>query len=455
MKSRPGAAAALLLALLLLTRWPFHPAIFLTFDNVNFALGLERFNPAEHRPQPPGYPLFIDLAHLIGSVVSDVHLIFLLAGIVGAFVASWMTWKLGTSMAGPAAGLAAGLLVIVHPAVWSANLLNPVRVWLAAGSATIAWLAWECRGNDQKRRWMWPAAWFVLGIAGGFRPELTVLLLPLLIFAGWRRGTTLSEWIGAIVSLALGVLPWLAQVVLAVGGADAYFRLLRGYLREQSQNTSVLYGGTVIEAARMAGRAIIWLFAGAAGWIWFAGSRRIPNVPFFLLWALPPFVFVTLVHSAEPGHVLVLVPVIAVAGGAVLAQFKLPQKAFAILVPAALFLFPLPGPTGASSLKAVRQVESRTAALLGSIRAENPAFVRVTTDAPVAWRIISFYFPEIAVLVPQDTVVWTIRNNVLVPEGPKSGKLLLVDSGGLHREVLRMETYREESVSTGVRHRQR
>ena len=33
-------------------------------DSINFALGVESFSVAAHRPHPPGYPIFIGLAKL-------------------------------------------------------------------------------------------------------------------------------------------------------------------------------------------------------------------------------------------------------------------------------------------------------------------------------------------------------------------------------------------------------
>jgi len=49
------AGAALLICF---TRWPLTPKKHLYhIDNVNFALALYDFNPALHRPQPPGDPM--------------------------------------------------------------------------------------------------------------------------------------------------------------------------------------------------------------------------------------------------------------------------------------------------------------------------------------------------------------------------------------------------------------
>lgn len=435
MKSASSTVVLFFLALLLLSRWPVRPSTLLTFDNVNFALGVERFNPAEHRPQPPGYPLFIGLSRLIHSVIEDMPVTFLLVGIAGALLAAIMTWLLASSMAGPTAGLIAGLLVIFHPALWSSNLLNPVRCWLAAGSALIALLAWKYLHSSSSGRSIWLASWFALGVAGGFRPDLTGFLGPLLLYCGWRRETSLTQWMGAMLCLALGVLPWLWPVVAASGGLQPYVALLRSYLQEQSESTSVFYGGSLIEAVKMAGRAILWLTAGAAGWIWFVRRDRIPSLEFLAVWALPSLLFVTLIHSAEPGHVLILVPVLAAMGGAVAAALKPPLQILAIVVPAFLFFFAPPGPLRASGWKGARGVQNRTEALLTEIRAKQPAVMRIDPDAPVAWRLISYYFPDMTVVVPQADKVWSIRNNRLISQSaPDAMPMPLLSAAGLKWE---------------------
>ena len=51
--------------LLVLTRLPAM-ASYLSIDNVNLALSLEKFDPRIHQPQPPGYPLFV----LFGRVIN-------------------------------------------------------------------------------------------------------------------------------------------------------------------------------------------------------------------------------------------------------------------------------------------------------------------------------------------------------------------------------------------------
>src|SRR5215472_15099557 len=56
----------LLLTTVVASRLPLAPRHLITFDEINFALAIERFDPGTHQPQPPGYPLFVRQARRIG-----------------------------------------------------------------------------------------------------------------------------------------------------------------------------------------------------------------------------------------------------------------------------------------------------------------------------------------------------------------------------------------------------
>src|SRR6478752_5532343 len=42
-------------------------------DSINFALGVEAFDVASHRPHPPGYPVYIGLAKISTAAVGAVR----------------------------------------------------------------------------------------------------------------------------------------------------------------------------------------------------------------------------------------------------------------------------------------------------------------------------------------------------------------------------------------------
>ena len=53
-------------------------------DSVNFALGMDRFDPRVHQPHPPGYYLYIALGRLLNTVLHDANLALVLLSIVAS-----------------------------------------------------------------------------------------------------------------------------------------------------------------------------------------------------------------------------------------------------------------------------------------------------------------------------------------------------------------------------------
>src|SRR5438552_17794785 len=69
------------LALLLLTRIPAM-ASYLSIDNVNLALSLEKFDPRIHQPQPPGYPFFVLFGRIVNIVFHDAERSFVAISLI-------------------------------------------------------------------------------------------------------------------------------------------------------------------------------------------------------------------------------------------------------------------------------------------------------------------------------------------------------------------------------------
>ena len=71
-----------LCAVLVVSRWMTFPRYLITFDEINFALAVERFNPIMHQPQPPGYPLFVALLKLLSLIIPKIETVFFIAALV-------------------------------------------------------------------------------------------------------------------------------------------------------------------------------------------------------------------------------------------------------------------------------------------------------------------------------------------------------------------------------------
>lgn len=70
----------MLLLALLATRLPLASSVPYDWDSVQYALAIDRFDPAEHRPQPPGSLLHVLAGRALLPVAGEAHAALLLEG---------------------------------------------------------------------------------------------------------------------------------------------------------------------------------------------------------------------------------------------------------------------------------------------------------------------------------------------------------------------------------------
>ena len=403
---------------LFLSRFPLIPSALVTFDAANFAFALQDFNPALHKPQPPGYPFYVGFTRLLHAFIGDLPTLFTIAGIAATLGAVLALARLSEEIAGWRAAVGSGVLLSLHPAVWTSGLLDPVRVFLSFASASIGLLAWRAWNPGSHRGWI-IGAWAALGLFSGFRPTVVLLLAPLCLAACLRRRTSALDWAYCGLALSMTVAIWVGACAWAVGGVPAYMALLRDYSDQQFADTSLLFGAPVVPALKMAGRALIWSLAPAVCWVWllflapasvlFVEIRRVGS--FLLLWTIPALLFATLFHSAEPGHVLTIVTPVCLTGGLVLAAalgrfrgFRWTVTSIAAVATGSILLFFFP-PTGVMRVVSVQAIwlqEQRVApalALIDTFAKQEPVTLISSPSSTVPWRVLAYYYPNVPLIV--------------------------------------------------------
>ena len=433
--------------LVLVTRAPFAPRHLYSFDTVNMALALQDFDPARHQPQPPGYPLFVAEARIFQQIFRTPERTFEAIEIVICGLSVALLFLLGRSMFSFQAGAVAAILLFVNPVFWYSGLTSPLRPHLALVSILVAYFCWRTFTGDSRYFY---AASIALGLGGGFRPELTVLLLPLWLMAGWKTGEP-RTMVRGLLLFAAGTLAWLCVLAVLYHGVSRMIGDWIQYLTEQTQASSILMGANDAGWRRMIGRVFIWTGSGALAWLWtlpfgWRSRRELPDgvkrVQFLAVWFLPPFLFQLLVHAANPGHTLSTIPVVCIVGGVCIAAadrylycylqpsltgsrlgaaLQVGGLALAIAVAGNLILFfgrfPMPQPTGAghfrglasladvfrvgtyeSSNAMIRWVDERTELGLDQIQhlqseTDRPVLVLWTRNGQPVWRKVAFYFP--------------------------------------------------------------
>jgi hypothetical protein len=440
-KMVPAIAVLALAAVLLLSRWPLIPSSLPNFDAANFAFALEHFNPVVHSPQPPGYPLYVGLSNVIHWFVDDVVRVFIIAGLIAMLVALLALAYLAQTMGGVRPALVATTLLLLHPAGWTAGILNPVRLFLAAGSAVVALLAWKSWNPGSRRVWF-VSAWMTLGISAGFRPTLAILLLPLCVAAGIRRRSTLGDW-GLALLACLGICAgWVAACVYPAGGISQFVSLMQAYLKDQSSSSSIFYGASPAVAGEMAGKAIVWAAAPAVCWVWALLlvprhtliERWRSTGSFFLLWTLPALLLYTLLHSAQPGHILLLVVPLSLLGGLACGDLLRNGRRTAAMIALVagwnllLFVRPPIEWLRPASLRTILQASrplNEFRSVVDRLAAREPITLVVAPSAPVSWRRISYYYRDHPVIVLHSSMgsggapdYWVVRHNNIEAWGP-------------------------------------
>jgi hypothetical protein len=407
---------ALIVLLLIASRVMLAPTYLVTFDEANFALSLKKFDPIHHQPQPPGYPLFVGFLKLFGAFVPHVEQLFLVVAVFGSVVALVLLWAVGDRLFGAPTGLIAALLLLFHPAFWFAALTNPVRIFLAAGAVGVAFCLAKALVSGPAVRWYYAGA-FVYAVAGGFRPDLLFTLFPLMVYTAWRLRVDIRQ---GLLSAGLFLVPaaaWMAALVSSVGGVASLVLLLQSYGEKQGSSTSPLLGASLSASLEMAYRATIWTFVGALSWIWcvplvLRRNQRIfskRQSEFLLTWLAPGFLFYVLVHVGDPDHPLSIIPVTCLAGAVLLMRLasrhpphRLPFiVAVAVLLNVFLFFEPINKTAKAASYKDLVYLDNHIEQIvdsMGAFRAQGPVTAVCPSSAP-AWRTVSYYFPDVPVLV--------------------------------------------------------
>jgi hypothetical protein len=219
--------AALVAALFVALHLPFLPRSLEDLDSINFALGIRRFDVAQHQPHPPGYPIYIALAKavhlLIGSEARVLALLGIVAGGLAAFALLALYTELDRDRPRSALTWLATMVTLLAPLFWltAERPLSDV-VGLAAALGVQALIL----GAATPRAIAIAAA--SAAFAAGIRSQVVWLTLPLLAYRLWQLRAVVRprHYATVVVAFAAGALAWLVPLVIASGGPLTYWRAL-------------------------------------------------------------------------------------------------------------------------------------------------------------------------------------------------------------------------------------
>ena len=266
-------AATALAVVFVLAHVPFLPASLEDIDSVNFALGVRDFDVAQHRPHPPGYPLYIGVAKAavgiaaIGDGAARASTVEAKAmGVVslaGAIAAILLLLRLFACFSDEGTALAATALTAACPLFWY-MAVRPMSDMpgLAAALASLVCLAraWTTRVQVPDSRYQAPVAdsmriprvdagqmivlaSLLAAISIGFRSQNAMITLPFLgavLMDRIGKGVA-GPLLGGSMAFAIGVLVWAIPLFVASGGVNAYLAALGSQAGEDFAGVEMLY----------------------------------------------------------------------------------------------------------------------------------------------------------------------------------------------------------------------
>ena len=309
----PGADWALALGVAVITvvsRWPYRARLLPTWDAVQFALALERYDVVRHQPHPPGYILYVALGRLLEPVLGDPASTLGGVAVAASAVAVLLLYRLGWQLYGRGTATLAAFGLAASPLFWSYGVVGlsyTVEVALTTGIAVGAWAMRQGSGRALV------CSAVLLGLAGGVRQSMLVILSPLwlgMAWLGFRRPGPVLAGLGLVLLTAV---TWLGPM-LWLTGPDRYLTATVELYQSTVHATTLLGGGWTRNVVGL-GEALlvgIGLFLPVLAW----ELRRAPSrlsrggarAVFLALWALPALAVYALVHLGQHGYLLTVLP---------------------------------------------------------------------------------------------------------------------------------------------------
>jgi len=310
------AVALGLAALTLASRWPYRARMLYNWDAVQFALALREFDVAKHQPHPPGYLLYVGLGRLLNGWVGDPTLAYVGLAMLFSAGTTFVVYWLARRLYDRSTAIAAASLLAVSPLFWFYGSVGLTYAGEAFGASLVAWCAWGALAGSTRHLYLGALA---LGLMGGMRQSVLVLIFPLWLGAAMRGVRSWRRLLTAGAVLAGAVLAWLLPMIWLTGGLVAYVGASTQLYGSVVLPTSVLGGSldiTFAQARYLAESIIVGL--GPLAFAFFAlpiSARRSgwgrPEW-FLLAWIAPPAAFYTLVHFGQAGYVLTFLPALVI-----------------------------------------------------------------------------------------------------------------------------------------------
>jgi hypothetical protein len=310
------ALAAALALLTVLSRLPYRARMLYNWDAVQFALALHEYDVVKHQPHPPGYILYVALGRLVNSWTGDAAAAYVLLAVAFSGAGTFVVYLLARTVYDRPTALTAASLLAVSPLFWFYGTVGLSYAGEALMASVVAYFAFRALRGGETDAWL--AAGY-LGLAGGLRQSLLVLLFPLWfvsVVVGVRKPRVIAL-AGAVCALA--VLVWFVPMIWLTGGLERYLDASRQLADTVVKPTSILSGP--FEVTLRMSRYLLESVLVALGPLaivallvpWYVRRHGWGRREWFLVvWTVPPVLVYTLVHFGQAGYVLTFLPALVI-----------------------------------------------------------------------------------------------------------------------------------------------
>jgi hypothetical protein len=209
-------------------------------DSINLALGVRDYDVAQHRPHPPGYPVFTALAkgstalfNAAGVPSAEPRALAFWSVLAGTLLVPLVFLLLQELVADRRTAFWTSVVACFSPLAWftSARPMSDMT-GLALAVASQALLVSALTGRGTARALI--AGAFLAGLASGVRMQVAILTVPLLAVAlVWSPpAVSIGARVRAAAAAAAGVLAWAIPLLVVTRGPSAYLAALRSQAGE-------------------------------------------------------------------------------------------------------------------------------------------------------------------------------------------------------------------------------
>lgn len=189
------------------------------FDESFFAMAVEKYEPLQHHPPPPGYPIYVGFAKLIALFTGDPLQALLVTSII-AVAAGLVTWFLAFReiTGNPLIAILGAVLLYVCPAVLVSGTLPQSD---AGALALMGLAAWACARAEPQ------FAAIACAACIGWRVQFSIAVVPM-FFASLLFLKTWRDRVNAVVAFTVACLIWFVPLVVATDGPELFWKWLSG-----------------------------------------------------------------------------------------------------------------------------------------------------------------------------------------------------------------------------------